>query len=725
MRARLSLLLAPSLHGRLMGALALLVAVVAGGTATFLVEREGAQRLGELDARLTRIADLLGHSLAQPLWNVDTKSIERQLATLAPNPELVEIDVTAVGYGTVATTKGREVADANERRVRVRPIQYSHADGVAPQKVGEVRVVFTAAPTEQAITRARGAIVGIVAAVVLVLYAATYLLLKRMVGAPISRLEGIVDRIAAGDFEARCPVESTDELGRLATRVNFMAERLRESALSLVDHVLDGIISIDGRGTVESFNPAAERLFGYGAAEVIGRNVRMLMPDPYRAGHDGFIRSYVATGEAKIIGIGREVIGLRKDGTTFPMDLAVSEFRVSGRRFFTGIVRDITERKRAEQALRDADRHKDEFLAMLSHELRNPLAALSTAAHVLRAAAPGDPAALGAHGVIERQTEHMARLIEDLLDITRVRLGKLSLKREAVDLAKLATDVIGSWRAGGSLHGRAAVQLDPSPAWIDADRARIEQILSNLLHNALKFTPADGEIRVTLREERGEAVLRVTDNGRGIAPEALGLIFEPFVQGEPNLDRAEGGLGLGLALVKRLAELHGGTVSAESGGPGQGASFIVRLPASSAPAERPQSPARAPAAATRRRVLVIEDNDDGRQMLCTALALQGYQVGEARNGASGLAAAAEQQPDIILLDIGLPDMDGYDVARRLRAEPHQGTRFIIAVSGYGQDNDYGRARAAGFDAHVVKPVSAQRLGELIAQLTVERGVTQA
>jgi PAS domain S-box-containing protein len=407
----------------------------------------------------------------------------------------------------------------------------------------------------------------------------------RRIAGPIAALASATDRLAMGeDVEVResgriSELRSLEKALRNAAGAQAALRRAEEQTRSVVDHVLDGIITIDERGTIESFNRAAERLFGYAASEAIGQNIRVLMPQPYRAEHDGYIANYLRTGEAKVIGVGREVAGQRKDGSTFPMDLAVSEFHLGPRRFFTGIVRDITERRRVEEALRDADRHKDEFLAMLGHELRNPLAALTTAAHVLRAAKPGDEVAAGAQGIIERQTRHMGRLIEDLLDLTRVRLGKLSLRREALDLAELVSQVVQSWGAAGALAGRATVSLDLAPVWINGDRARLEQILSNLLDNALKFTPASGTIKVSVRQHGEKAMLRVEDNGRGIARESLSRVFDPFVQGEPSLDRSKGGLGFGLALVRRLTELHEGSVSAESAGIGHGAVFTAWFPA--------------------------------------------------------------------------------------------------------------------------------------------------
>jgi PAS domain S-box-containing protein len=492
-------------------------------------------------------------------------------------------------------------------------------------------------------------------------------------------------------------------------------EALREAeerTRSVVDHVVDGIITIDESGAIQTFNPAAERIFGYVAAEVIGQNVKMLMPDPYRREHDGYIANYVRSGQPKIIGIGREVEGLRKDGSTFPLDLAVSVFHLGPRRYFTGVVRDITERKQAEIALREANRAKDEFLAMLSHELRNPLAALTSSAHVLKVVPPSSADAVKARGVVERQTKHMTSLVSDLLDINRVTLGKLSLQRERFNAAETLFAVIDVWRATGRLESH---MVSPSlePVWVEGDRVRIEQIASNLLDNAIKFTPAGKKITVSLRREDREAVLRVADEGIGVAPEECSRIFDLFVQGNFS-PRAGGGLGIGLALVKRLAELHGGSAAAASEGQGRGMTFTVRLPAVDQPTVQAKTPS--VDVASRRSILIVEDNDDARQMLQAILSLDGHQVCAARDGKSGLGLAAETWPDLALIDIALPDMDGYEVARRLRTLNGDRRIDLIAISAFGQARDQRRAYEVGFDAYLVKPVVPERLKQVIAGL---------
>ena len=368
--------------------------------------------------------------------------------------------------------------------------------------------------------------------------------------------------------------------------------------------------------------------------------------------------------------------------------------------------------EREKGALQAADKVKNEFLAMLSHELRNPLAALSSAVHLLKMVPPDHLSAKQARAVIERQTAHMTRLIEDLLDVSRITMGKASLERERLNLAETVSRVIETWRDSGRLDGHR-LELTDSPVWIDGDRERVEQVVSNLLDNAVKFTPAGGKIAVTVGKRNDAALLRIADEGEGIPADLIPRVFDLFVQGPDGIDRGKGGMGIGLALVKRLTEMHGGTITARSDGRGKGAIFTVELPA----VERKAARAAAPelSSPSSRRILIIEDNDDARAMLREALALSGHEVTEARDGASGLASAARQRPDVAVIDIGLPDIDGYEVARRLRASI-DGHISLIALTGYGQTEDRRRAHDAGFQLHLTKPIELGRLEAAIAAL---------
>jgi signal transduction histidine kinase/DNA-binding response OmpR family regulator len=369
--------------------------------------------------------------------------------------------------------------------------------------------------------------------------------------------------------------------------------------------------------------------------------------------------------------------------------------------------------------LREADRLKNEFLAMLAHELRNPLAPIRNAVEVLRLRG-ATPAQLDwARGVVERQVLHMVRLVDDLLDVSRITRGKIRLQREPLDLMSVLSRAIETSRPLIQERGHElTVTPAPGPLWSNGDPVRLAQVLSNLLNNAAKFTEKGGKIRLMAAEENGQAILRVRDTGVGIPAEMLGNVFDLFTQVDRSLDRSVGGLGIGLTLVRQLVEMHGGSVEARSDGPGKGSEFIVRLPLT---AEAPAPPAvPGPAAppvphGPARRILIIDDNKDAAESLRTLLALAGHEVQVAHDGPAGLAAVETFGPEVVLLDIGLPGMDGYEVCRRLRALPDGQHILLAATTGYDRAEDRGRARAAGFDCHLVKPVDLDELGRWLAR----------
>jgi PAS domain S-box-containing protein len=386
-------------------------------------------------------------------------------------------------------------------------------------------------------------------------------------------------------------------------------------------------------------------------------------------------------------------------------------------RLVGGIAIDITERVRAEEALRQADRRKDEFLAMLAHELRNPLAPIIHAVELLDRRDP----ALAEHArtIIRRQSEHLTKLVDDLLDVSRITRGTVRLDVRRISVADAVAPAIDTWRHLIAQRGQdLSVQIPETPLWVDVDPTRLAQAVSNLLHNAATFTPPGGRIAISASRENGSAVLRVRDSGVGMTPDVLERAFELFVQGPPPAEGRPGGLGLGLTLVRRLVELHGGTVEGVSEGVGRGSEFIMRLPIATSSSDEQKSPARqggknptAPDDA--RRVLVVDDNVDAREALRFLLEDDGHEVRTAADGTEALAEAEMFRPDIVLLDIGLPGMDGYEVARRLRDLPGFGSALIVAVSGYGQAEDRVRSRAAGFDEHLLKPVSPARLLDVV------------
>jgi CheY-like chemotaxis protein/nitrogen-specific signal transduction histidine kinase len=370
-----------------------------------------------------------------------------------------------------------------------------------------------------------------------------------------------------------------------------------------------------------------------------------------------------------------------------------------------------------EDALRAADRTKDEFLAMLSHELRNPLGAISSASAFLQRAGEAPTQRAAAVAIIGRQVKQMTRLVDDLLDVSRVTSGKISLSRRPVDLAEIVTRALGAMRSAGRLDEHD-VREDLSAVWVDADEARIEQVVSNLVGNAVKYTPAGGRITVRTYQRDGDAVLDVEDTGVGLDPDLASRVFDLFVQGVQPLDRQAGGLGIGLTLVRRLVEMHGGQVDVRSDGTGRGSRFSVILPRLPQPSgrgvEQPHIPENAVwSAPEHRRVLVIEDNDDARLSLTAALMEYGYEVTAASDGVAGLEAASRTKPEVAIVDIGLGVMDGFEVARRLRSQSDRSVRLLVALSGYGHATARQQAFDSGFDVHLTKPVPPERLVGLI------------
>ncbi|MES2128663.1 MAG: response regulator [Pseudomonadota bacterium] len=366
------------------------------------------------------------------------------------------------------------------------------------------------------------------------------------------------------------------------------------------------------------------------------------------------------------------------------------------------LVREIEERKSAERK----SHAKDEFLAMLGHELRNPLSAISSAAALASLAGASADTVQRACQIVSRQSAHLARIVDDLLDLSRAMSGKVLLTRAPLELRQLVERCVDTFAASGRAAAHQ-ISLQLQPCWINADPTRLEQVVSNLLDNALKYTPAGGHISLRTATEGEQAILTVQDAGGGIAPELMPHIFDVFVQGSSTLERAQGGLGIGLALVRRLVELHGGTIRAISAGSDAGSTFEVRLPCCAAPAA-PAEAAR-PCGAGRPSVLLIEDNDDGRDMMATMLSACGYDIAHAADGIAGVELATSSPPDVALVDIGLPGIDGYEVARRLRACNLTRRIKLIALTGYGLEDDRRRVLDAGFDLHLVKPVDMDNL----------------
>ena len=491
------------------------------------------------------------------------------------------------------------------------------------------------------------------------------------------------------------------------------AESTRALLAAIVESSNDAVISKSLDGRITSWNDGAARLFGYRPDEAIGQPIMMIIPSELR--HEEFeILERISRGE-RIEQF--ETTRVAKDGRRIDVSLTISPVRSDDGRIIgvSKVARDISERKRIEEALRISDRRKDEFIAMLGHELRNPLAPIRTAAEVFRRIAGGNPEYLELSQILQRQVQQMTRLLDDLLDVSRITQGKIKFKREAFDLALVAQRAVEACRPlMESRRHQLRLDLPKAVLRVEGDSVRLVQLVTNLLNNAARYTPVGGRITLTMGRRRGAVEIRVKDNGAGISPDALPRIFDLFVQANPSATGSQDGLGIGLTLVKIIAEHHGGTVTAASAGPGQGSEFIVTLPAAAQDTGLSVAidPPASDAAAARRRIVIVDDNVDASQSLATLLRLSGHDVFVACDGPSALQTVRTARPDLIMLDIGLPGMSGYEVAKQLRDNGCKGR--LVAVTGYGAPEDRQRSHDAGFDHHLVKPIEPSSLEQLIA-----------
>jgi signal transduction histidine kinase len=389
-------------------------------------------------------------------------------------------------------------------------------------------------------------------------------------------------------------------------------------------------------------------------------------------------------------------------------------------RLYGSLQREIARSRAAEENLQEAARRKDEFLAMLAHELRNPLAPIRTAVEVIRRVAPPDPTLNMARDAVDRQVGHLVRLVDELLDVSRISEGRITLKKEQIELAKVIAHAVETARPLIESRGqRLSVTLPRSPVWLFGDAVRLAQVVANLLNNSAKYTPEGGRIEIDASAHAGEARVEVRDDGEGIDAQLLPRVFDLFVQGQRSLDRSQGGLGLGLTLVKRLVELHQGRAEAESAGAGRGSTFRVFLPCLTAVQDRIEKVSsiqgrKAPSAG--RRVLVVDDNADAAETVAAYLRLEGHETKVVTEGAEVIGSARVFEPQVVVLDIGLPGLDGYQIAKQLRAQPNTRDSLLIAVTGYGREEDRARAAAAGFDCHFVKPADPVEI-----QAAIDRG----
>jgi PAS domain S-box-containing protein len=561
--------------------------------------------------------------------------------------------------------------------------------------------------------------------------------LRRLVAGETLRDRATVLRRSDGAVRhVRIAANSHWDAGRLMHSRWFVRdvthERLAESArahlAAIVESSDDAIVSKTLEGIIRSWNRAAERLFGYAAEEAVGQSITLIIP-PERVQEEQEILAKVRRGE-RIDHF--ETVRCAKSGRRIDVALTISPvYNASGVIIGASkIAHDISERKaseraqqhtigelrRAEEALRDADRRKDEFLAVLAHELRNPLAPIRYAVAMARKEGRPEAERRQARAIIERQVEHMGRLLDDLLDVSRITRGTLVLRHSTVELASVVAAAQESARPliEGRSH-RLMVRLPQEGLRLVADPVRLAQVLSNLLINAAKYTDTGGRIELEAERKAGELTVVVRDNGIGISAEMMPRVFTLFAQASSALERSEGGLGIGLALVQGLVELHGGSVSAHSAGVGQGSEFVVRLPIGKPgrPEGTAEESTRGDPGAKSLRLLVADDNRDSAATCAALLEAAGHEVSVAHSGREAFDLACRLQPDALLLDIGMPELNGYQLAQRIRGTGWGHRAMLIAISGWGQEQDKRRALAAGFDRHLTKPIDPDGLEALL------------
>ncbi|WP_167760326.1 chemotaxis protein CheB [Paraburkholderia pallida] len=535
-------------------------------------------------------------------------------------------------------------------------------------------------------------------------------------------------------LNARRIVRNGEETGLILLALEDVTERTRVGEVQarlaeIVECSDDGIISTTLDGIITTWNAGAERIFGLRAIEAIGTPLARLMPSAQDNGEAG-VPARMRRGE-RIAHV--ETTIANREGRRVHLSIAISPLRNAngGVIGISRVARDISESRRMQEELKafaaglaETDRRKNEFLAMLAHELRNPLAPIRNALQILQQSGTRTPADRSAIDIMQRQMAQMVRLVDELLDVSRVSRGKIELRRGEVELNSLAHHAAEAARSEcNAMRQELVVSVPPGPIYVDGDPVRLLQVIGNLLSNASKFTEGGGRIELRLEREGDRALIRVRDNGIGITQAQLPQIFDMFAQADNSLERTRSGLGIGLTLVKTLVGMHGGEVSVHSDGAGQGSEFVVRLPtlaqAQQAQPAPPERPGREQGTAPALCILVVDDNHDSADSLAAMLRMRGHEVHIAYDGLRAVEEAAALLPDMILLDIGLPGQNGFEAARRIRAQRADGRFLLVALTGWSQDEDRRRSREAGFDAHLVKPVAIDDIEGLLGRLPDE------
>jgi two-component system, chemotaxis family, CheB/CheR fusion protein len=524
-----------------------------------------------------------------------------------------------------------------------------------------------------------------------------------------------------------------NERGELAGAVNVLvditdrrhAELARSQLAAIVESSDDAIVGKDLNGVIQSWNAAAQRLFGYTPEQAVGRHISFLIPAE-RADEEDRILARLRAGE-RVYHF--DTVRVRSDGQPVHVSLTISPIRDGAGRIVgaSKIARDITDRKQDEERiyrlmtqLKEADLRKNEFLAMLAHELRNPLAPLLNMLEIMKRGEGNGKLIEQVRSTLERQLGQMVRLVDDLLDMSRISRSKLELRKGRVELASVIHQSVEACRPlAESAKHELNVSLPPEPIYLHADPVRLAQVFGNLLNNACKYTEPGGRIWLTAERQGGDVVVNVKDTGLGIPSDKLASIFEMFTQIDRSLERSQGGLGIGLTLVKRLAEMHGGSVEAHSEGQGRGSEFVVRLPLLiGQPKAKTPGPSVERPPTTSHRILIVDDNRDAATSLAVLLRITGNETHTAHDGLEAVEVAAAFRPEVVLLDIGLPKLNGHDACRRIREQPWGKDMVLVALTGWGQDEDRRLSKDAGFDHHMVKPVDFAELMSLLAESKV-------
>ena len=488
----------------------------------------------------------------------------------------------------------------------------------------------------------------------------------------------------------------------------------------------DAVITTDTDGKVTFLNPMAEMMTGWKMGEASGQPLEKIfniVNEDSRKAAKNPVEMVLRDGI--VVGLANHTALIGKDGTERSIEDSAAPIRDATGKISGAVMvfHDVTQRRRAEKALKEADQRKDQFLAMLAHELRNPLVPIRNGLQILNLAGNNPAMAENARSIMDQALNQMVRLVDDLLDVSRITTGKLKLRKERVELATVVQSAVDTSRPLIEEQGhKLTITLPAASIVLDADATRLAQVFSNLLNNAAKYSEEGGHITLSAEPRADEVVVRVTDRGIGIPADHLPRIFQLFAQVETASDRSQGGLGIGLSLVKGLVEMHGGKIEAHSDGPGHGSEFVARLPMISAEpilgshTARDDDESASPAA--KYRILIVDDNRLSSDSTAMALSLMGHELAIARDGIEGIERAQAFRPDVILLDIGLPEVDGFETARRIREQPWGKNIFLIAVTGYGQEGDRRRSLEAGFNYHLVKPLSFSELKHKLSELGI-------